>query len=149
MMDWFNIYGLAIIAIMMIPNAVYAAKSHDGFENLWENKIVYPLEQVGRFGCFGLMAINIPGTWFGFWFDDALTVYIAVNAVLLLIYCGIWMVCFRDNGVSRALALSVIPSVIFLFSGAMIASIPLIVAAAIFAPCHIVISYKNAALAST
>lgn len=149
MMDWFNIYGLAIIAIMMIPNAVYAAKCPDGFENLRENRIIYPLEQVGRFGCFGLMAINIPGTWSGFWFDGALTVYIAVNAVLLLIYCGIWVVCFRDNGVSTALALSVIPSVIFLFSGAMIVSIPLIVAAAIFAPCHIVISYKNAALAST
>ncbi len=147
-MDWFNIYGLVIIAIMMIPNAVYAAKCPDGFENRWKNRIVYPLEQVGRFGCFGLMTINIPGTWFGFWFDDAPTVYIAVNVVLLLIYCGIWVVCFRDNGVSKALALSVIPSVIFLFSGVMIASIPLIVAAVIFAPCHIAISYKNAALAS-
>lgn len=149
MMGWFNMYGLAIIAIMMIPNAVYAAKCPDGFENLWENRIVYPLEQIGRFGCFGLMAMNIPGTRFGFWFDGALTVYIAVNAVLLLAYCGVWVVCFRDNGVSRALALSVIPSVIFLFSGVMIASIPLIVAAAIFAPCHVVISYKNAALTST
>lgn len=45
--------------------------------------------------------------------------------------------------VFRAIALSVIPSVIFLFSGIISRSVLLIVSAVIFAPCHITISYKN------
>ena len=44
----------------------------------------------------------------------------------------------------RALALSVIPSCIFLFSGVMLANFPLIVCALVFGVNHIFISYKNA-----
>lgn len=130
----------------MIPNAVCAVKNKAAFADIWENRTVHLLEQIGRFGCFGLMIINIPFTWLGFWFENALNVYIGVNAVLLLAYCVIWIVCFRAKTVFKALALSVIPSVIFLFSGVMLLSFPLIVMALIFAPCHIAISYKNAVL---
>lgn len=147
-MNWFNIYGLAIIIIMMIPNGICAAKNKDAFVNLWENKIVYPLEQIGRFASFGLMIINIPVVCLGFWFENALTVYIIVNSVLLFAYCTIWFVCFRQNTVFKALSLSIIPSIIFLFSGIISLNIPLIIAGVIFAPCHITISYKNAVLAN-
>ena len=60
-MDWFNIFGLIFIAIIMIPNIIYAMKCKEGFVNKWSNKIVELLEQIGRFGCFGFMIINIPG----------------------------------------------------------------------------------------
>ena len=88
---------------------------------------------------------NVQYTYFGFFFDGGLTVYLIVDSILVFAYCLIWAICFKKNGVFRALALSVIPSVLFLFSGIMIRSIPLIVAATIFAPCHILLSYKNAA----
>ena len=97
----------------MIPNIIFAFKCKDGFVNKWENKYVDVMEQVGRFGCFGFMIINIPGTWFGWWSDEAL-------------------------------ALSIIPSFLFLFSGIMSRSVLLIIAAVLFAPSHIVISYRNA-----
>ena len=48
------------------------------------------------------------------------------------------------NTVFKAVALSVIPSVIFLFSGIISRSVLLIVASILFAPAHILISYKNA-----
>lgn len=127
----------------MIPNIVFAIKCKDGFENKWNNKAVEILEQIGRFGCFGFMIINIPGTWFGWWSDEAFAIYLIINAILVLIYCTIWIVCFRKNSVFRALSLSIIPSVIFLFSGIMCRSVLLIASAVIFAPCHIMISYKN------
>ena len=41
-----------------------ALELHPGF-------CVYNTEQVGRLGCFGFMIINIPGTWFGWWSDEA------------------------------------------------------------------------------
>ncbi|HKM35158.1 MAG TPA: hypothetical protein VJY54_10505 [Lachnospiraceae bacterium] len=50
------------------------------------------------------------------------------------------------NSVFRALALSVLPSLLFLFCGIMSRTILLIVAAVLFAPCHILLSYKNAVL---
>ena len=145
-MDWFNIYGLKIIAIIMIPNIAFALRVKDGFKNYWHNKTVEVLEQIGRFGCFGLMIFNIPGTYFGFWFENALPFYAATNAILVITYCVIWGICFKKNSVFRALALSIIPSIIFMFSGVLILSVPLIILAAIFAPCHILLSYKNAVL---
>ena len=144
MMEWIYIFGAVFIAVIMIPNIIYALKCRDGFENKWNNKGVEVVEQIGRFGCFGFMVVNISGTWFGWWSDNAFSIYLIVNMVLIILYCGIWMICFRKNTVFRALALSIIPSVIFLFSGIMSRSILLIITSLLFAPAHILSSYKNA-----
>ena len=143
-MEWINIFGAIFIAVIMIPNIIYAIKCKDGFENRWSNRVVEVIEQIGRFGCFGFMVFQIPGTWFGWWSDEAFAIYLIVDSVLILLYCLIWLICFNKNTVFRALALSIIPSVVFLFSGIMSRSVLLIVAAVLFAPAHILISYKNA-----
>lgn len=142
-MEWLNVFGLVMVAVIMIPNILFAMKCKDGFVNKWNNKFVETVEQIGRFGCFGFMIINIPGTWFGWWSDEAFAVYLVVDAVLVTLYCVIWAVCFRKSSVFRALALSIIPSVLFLFSGIMSRSILLTIAAVLFAPSHILISYQN------
>lgn len=143
-MGWINIFGLVFMIIIMIPNVIFALKCKDGFGNRWENKAVEVLEQIGRYGCFAFMVINIPKTWFGWASDEAFALYLIVDAVLVTAYCVIWAVCFKKNSVFRALSLSIIPSVIFLFSGIMSRSVFLMISALIFAPCHILISYKNA-----
>ena len=143
-MEWLNVFGLVMVAVIMIPNILFAMKCKDGFVNKWNNKSVETVEQIGRFGCFGFMIINIPGTWFGWWSDEAFAVYLVVDAVLVTLYCVIWAVCFRKSSVFRALALSIIPSVLFLFSGIMSRSILLTIAAVLFAPSRILISYQNA-----
>ena len=147
-MDWFNPYGLVIMAIIMIPNIFFAARCKDSFENSWKNKAVEALEQISRFACFGLMIFNIPCTYQGFWFDKSLAVYLTVNGVLVALYCAVWTACFRKNSLFRAVSLSVLPSLVFLFSGIMLLSCPLIGAAAVFAPCHILISVKNFCLSA-
>ena len=143
-MEWLNVFGLVMVAVIMIPNILFAMKCKDGFVNKWDNKFVETVEQIGRFGCFGFMIINIPGTWFGWWSDEAFAVYLVVDAVLVTLYCVIWAVCFRKSSVFSALALSIIPSVLFLFSGIMSRSILLTIAALLFAPSHIMLSYQNA-----
>ena len=142
-MEWINIYGLVFMAVIMIPNIIFAIKCKDGFENKWNNKLVECIEQIGRFGCFGFMIINIPGTWFGWWSDETFVIYLVVDVLLVMLYCIIWIICFKRNSMFRALALSIIPSVLFLFSGIMSRSALLIVASIFFAPSHIAISYKN------
>ena len=143
-MGWFNVFGLIFIVVIMIPNVVFAIKNKDGFNNKSGNKYVEIIEQAGRFGCFGFMIINIPGTCFGWWSDEAFALYLIVDVILVMLYCAIWIICFKKNSVFRALALSVIPSVLFLFSGIISRSVLLTVVAALFTPSHIAISYRNA-----
>ena len=143
-MGWINVFGLVFMIVIMIPNIIFAVAHKDGFENKWKNQLVETADQIGRFGCFGFMVVNIPGTWFGWWSDECLAIYLIVDVILVALYCIIWMICFRKNSMFRALALSVIPSVLFLFSGIMSRSVLLVFATVIFAPSHIMISYQNA-----
>ena len=143
-MNWFNIYGLIFIVIIMIPNIVFALKCKDGFANKYNNKFVELFEQIGRFGSFIFMILNIPKTYFGFYFNNGLILYLIVDSILVALYCLIWAICFKKPSVFRALTLSIIPSILFFYSGVMIRSILLIIFSLIFAPCHILISYKNA-----
>ena len=143
-MEWFNVFGLVFIAVIMIPNIIFAVKHKDAFENRNQNKAIEIIEQIGRFGCCGFMIFNIPSTWFGWWSDESFSIYLIVDALLIVLYLTLWIVCWRKNNVFRALALSIIPSVIFLFSGIMCRSLLLIISSLLFAPTHIFISYKNA-----
>ena len=143
-MRWFNGWGLLWIATIMLPNIVFALTHKDGFENLWQNRAEEVLEQIGRFCCIVFMVVNVPGTWQGWPSDEAFALYCVVDAALLALYCVIWAVCFRMNSLFRAVALSVIPSVIFMFSGVISRSLLLTAGAVIFAPCHIAISVMNA-----
>lgn len=142
-MECLNLYGLIFIAIIMIPNIVFAIKCKDGFENVYQNKTLEILEQGGRFGCIGFMVFNIPGTWFGWGSDEAFAIYLIVNTLLVILYCFLWVVCWKKNNIFRALSLSVLPSAVFVFSGIMSRSVLLILSSAIFAPTHIFLSYKN------
>ena len=143
-MEWFNIFGLIVIIIIMIPNIVFAIKCKDGFQNKFNNKVIEIIEQIGRFGCMAFMVINIPKTWLGWWNDEAFSTYLVINIISVILYCLIWITYFKKNSVFKALSLSIIPSFIFLFSGIMTRSILLIISAVIFAPSHIIISYNNA-----
>lgn len=143
-MGWFNYYGLAITVIILIPNIVYAVTHNIGAENSYRNKAAEIFEQIGRYGCMAFMVFNIPYTYFNFWFAHALTVYLSVNGALCLAYLIFWTICRKSSGKLKALSLSILPSVIFLFSGTVLANIPLLAFATVFAATHILISYKNA-----
>ncbi len=89
------------------------------------------------------MVFNVPYTYFGFWFDYALAVYLSVNGVLCVAYLICWIVLWKKRNLTKAITLSVLPSIIFIFSGVMLANIPLVVFAVIFAVNHILLSCKN------
>ena len=146
-MDFFNPFGLIFIILIMIPNLVFALKCKEGFENPWKSKMAKILEifeQIGRYGCFAFMIFNIPRAYFGFPANSAFAIYLIVNFILIFAYCLIWIICFRKNSLFRAISLSVIPSIIFLFSGFLSRNLLLIASALIFAPSHIGLSVGNA-----
>lgn len=88
-------FGAVFIAVIMVPNIIFTLKCKDSFENEWNNKGVEVVEQIGRFGCFGFMVVNIPGTWFGWWSDEAFAIYLIANVVLIILYCVIWIICLE------------------------------------------------------
>lgn len=54
--NWINIFGLSIIALLLIPNIIYAIK-HKGGKNLCENRWMNVLEQIGRYGSMLFMVV--------------------------------------------------------------------------------------------
>ncbi len=143
-MGWFNLFGLVFVVVLIIPTILYASRDRSLFVNHWHNKPVQVLEQIGRFGCLATMVFNIPGTWMGFASNEAFATYLLVDFVLVVCYSMVWAICWQRPTVTRAVLLSTIPSVLFLFSAIMSQSLLLLISSLIFAPSHIVLSVKNA-----
>lgn len=142
-MGWFNYIGVIIFGLIMIPNIVYFIKHKDSFNNTNINKSIIILEQIARYGCIAFLIFNIPMTYYDFWLSNAKLIYIIVNCIFLSIYLLAWMIHWKSS-IVRAAILSIMPSLIFIFCGVMIISIPLIVLSIIFSVIHIYISIKNA-----
>ena len=142
-MQWFNYYGLLIVVVLMVPNIIFAIRRKEEFANNYQNKAIEIMEQIGRYACLFLMIFNIPYTYFDFWFEHALAVYLIVNGCLCLAYLTFWVICWNKKGKLRALSLSIIPSTVFLVSGVILGYIPLIAFAIIFGVNHILLSYRN------
>ena len=143
-MGWFNYYGLIAIIVIMIPNIIVSFLDKSAFENKYSNKFFLITEQAGRYGCMVFMVFNIPYTYFGFFFINALQVYLIIGGLLLLAYCVGWAIFRRGKSKAKMLFLSITPTILFLFCGVMVSSIPLILCSIIFGIGHITISYKNA-----
>jgi CubicO group peptidase (beta-lactamase class C family) len=129
----------------MLPNVIAAITHKEIFANNYANKTAFTLEHIGRIGCIVLMIINLPYTFTGFLISYGKVFYLAVNFTCVAAYLICWALLWNKDGIVKSLLLSIIPSFIFLFSGIMIVSIPLIIFALIFSVCHILISVKNTA----
>lgn len=50
---------------------IYAVTNKDGFADNYHNKFIEAGEQIGRFGCFILMFIQLPFVTLGYIYDGA------------------------------------------------------------------------------
>ena len=142
-MSWFNYYGLIFIIIIMIPNIFYMVYHKENIKS-FNNKKIEIFEQIGRFSSLFFMIFNIPFTYFPVFIDNYLVVYLIVNITFIVIYLVIFIIYFNKVTLFSSLALSIFPSLIFLFSGLFLINIPLIISSIIFGASHIYISVKNA-----
>ncbi|KEJ00340.1 hypothetical protein N494_04955 [Clostridium botulinum A2B7 92] len=137
-----SIYGLIIMAIVMIPNVIFAIKEKN-FESKYHNKVVEIIEQIGRFGSMGLMVFNIPLLEFGYWLNNGKIVYMVLTGALAVLYCFVWLLYFRKSTMGKAMLLAIIPTIIFLSSGIIQGKVLLIITAILFGIGHIIITYNN------
>ena len=142
-MEWFNLYGLILLILILIPNIIYAFKIKQLSKQSTRNSLLI-LEQIGRYGCMIFMTLNIPHVCFGYLLGNTKLIYLIVNVLLIATYYLCWAILRKKESKLKALLLSIIPSVIFLFSGVINISIPLLLCSIIFTFSHVYISYKNA-----
>lgn len=139
---WNNLFGAAIVVIMLIPNLIFARK-HTGQKNLCTNRAMNLMEQIGRYGCFILMWLPLVVGEFGFAGIPAFLIYVIGNGILLFVYLILWAFYFKNSSVKTAMALAVVPVCIFLLSGLLLRHWLLSASAVLFGVGHIYVTKVN------
>ena len=60
-MEYINLFGFSFMGVFMVPNIIFALKNKDGFENIYQNKALETVEEIGRYGCFVYMNFKESG----------------------------------------------------------------------------------------
>ncbi|MBQ8995048.1 MAG: hypothetical protein IJ091_04465 [Oscillospiraceae bacterium] len=143
--DPLNGFGAGFVILLLIPNIVYALRNR-GEKNDCTNRILNLMEQVGRYACIVLMWLPL-GVWkFGFPNVTETLLYFAVNIVSLILYWILFSVYTRRKSRKIALALAVLPSLIFFFSGSFLRHWLLVLFAVVFAVGHVGTTMQNTKL---
>ena len=140
---WINLFGAGIVVLIMIPNIIYALKRKQSKTGTDIPKCLSMREQIGRYGCIILMWLPFFVWKFGFGSTEELIIYLVANGVLLLGYYLSWVLYSRKKTLKKAMALAVIPTIIFLLSGILFRHWTLVVVAVIFGFAHCEITYVS------
>jgi len=141
--DWINILGLVFVALLLIPNIIYAFMFRNQ-ENKCDNKFMNVLEQIGRYASMFLMVFNIGIAEFGFSSVGVFLLYGFGNAFLILAYWIVWMLYFHKQDFWKMMALAIVPACMFVLSGVTWGHILLMVSGVIFGIGHVYVTYQNA-----
>jgi hypothetical protein len=143
-MNWFNVFGLFIIVLLLIPNIVYLyLNKNKPIENKCRSKVIILAEQIGRYGSMALMVFNIGTFEFAFHTHEIFTLYLIINIILILLYWLFWYFYIRRNSLVFSMLLAIIPSAIFIINGILFKHWLLLLFGMVFAVSHINITYQN------
>ena len=138
---WINVMGGAIVLAMLLPNVLYALRGQPQPNRA--GKLLCAAEQVGRYACMTLMWLPLLVWEFGFRGKGAFLTYAVGNAALLLLYFGVWIAYAGRRTRPKALALAILPTLIFLLSGVLLRHWLLAAAAVWFGVSHTAVTYRN------
>ena len=137
-----NVFGLLIVALMLIPNIIYAIK-YSGQENKCTNKVMNILEQVGRYGSMILMVLNVEIVTFEFSSIEFFMLYFMGNVLLILLYWIVWILFFVKRKAWKAMMLALLPAIIFVMSGITLGNVLLLISGLLFGVAHMYVTRKN------
>lgn len=128
---------------MLIPNLLYALRN-PGEKNRCANRVMNGIEQIGRYACSLLMWLPLFVWKFGFASVPEMLLYLIGNGCLLAAYRIVFACWLNRKTRSRALALAVLPTGIFLLSGLLLRHWCLAAFALLFGIGHIFVTLQNA-----
>ena len=82
-MNWISWFGLGIVLLLLIPNAVYAA-ANKNTQPPRTSRILGLAEQAGRYGCMFLMIFHAGLTEFGFASAEGFIAWLAGTGALVV-----------------------------------------------------------------
>lgn len=139
---WINIFGGAVVLLVMLPNIAYFIKNRS--ENKTEDKgsrLLHIFEQVGRYGCMLFMLFPVSVKKTGFKSEEAFALYLILNAVFIALYYISFAVYIKKKSLLASFSAAALPAVIFLFCAVLLSNFPLILTAVIFGTAHLRITY--------
>lgn len=137
-----NLTGLVIVALMMVPNIIYALRKRC-VENRCRSKTALILEQTGRYGSMAMMVLPLLVWEFAFTSSACFVISVVLCTALMLGYYIVWFLYFKKATPLRALWLAILPSAIFIIRGLFLRHLLLVVFGLIFAVGHIYITRCN------
>lgn len=140
--NWINLFGGIVVLLMLIPNIIFAVKNKEQHTNK-SNRIVNIIEQISRYACIILMVLPLFVWEFGFSPLEFMFSYIIGDGVLLILYYIFWGSYSKKRTVGKALALAIIPTLIFINSAISVKHWALLVMAIIFGISHMYVTYIN------
>lgn len=143
---WINGFGACVVVLLLIPNLVYARKNRE-VKNACRNRFMNGLEQVGRYACLILMWLPFPVGKFGFRSVGEMVLYFVGTVLLLAAYHAFWAAYGKKKSRENALALAIIPTVMFLVCGLLLRHWLLAAAAIAFGIGHVYVTDCNNAAA--
>ena len=139
----FNWWNAAAVALLLIPNILYACKHHDfGYQSA--SRAVNAAEQAGRIGCmvFMVVPLGVKGGELGFCSWEELVLWCGGTAALLLAYYGCWLCFARRYTRPLALALAILPCALFLLNALLLRHWMLGLCAVLFAWAHLMVTWQ-------
>lgn len=140
--NWINLFGFIVVVLLLIPNIIFSIKNKNQ-QSAPSNKILNIIEQIGRYACILLMVLPLFVWEFGFSPLEWMFVYLLGDIVLLILYYIFWLLYRKKQTMGNALALAVIPTLIFVVSAVSVRHWALLIMAVLFGVSHIAITYIN------
>ncbi|MBQ7283813.1 MAG: hypothetical protein IJW74_03035 [Oscillospiraceae bacterium] len=141
-MNMINYLNIAVVAVMLLPNIIYAVKVHD-FKNLCSSKAMIIAENISRFLCIALMIVPLGQKEFGFPSAESFIIYIFGNIILIAVYLIVWISYFKKANRPKGVVLSVVPPAVFVLCGLTLEHWLLVFAGVLFGISHIYVTSVN------
>ena len=142
-MGWFNYLGLIFVLLFMVPNIFLYIRHKEEFSNVCSNKTLCILEQIGRYGSIFSMIINIPFTYFNYWFPNDQIIYIILGAFFLVAYYLVFITYGYIPVLGNKILLVWIPTFLFFLSGLITLNVLLLMFSLLFGVAHYILTIKN------
>lgn len=140
----FNIYGIIMLVLIMIPNIVYFQKNKDiDVKKMRESSSLEITENILRYMVILFFAVNTGLFEYGFADKKLIAVWAIASAVLIAVYYAGWVKYFKCKTFAVEILLAVVPSIVFIFSGIMMRCYVALVLSVLFGIVHVYTTYKN------
>ena len=137
-----QIYGLIAVIVLLVPSFASLSGGKKGSYQYPKTHLAL-FTRIGSFCSIFFMIFGINGTFLGPWFPFAAELYLILNAILLFAYIVSWFVTAEQDTLFRAVALSLIPSLLYFVSGLLVLSLPLLVSSILYAAGYIPLCIRN------